>query len=111
MCGTNLLGFRYLGGYFELEFELWTEILFDKIKKKEFRVIFSEVLEGELKNAPERVRKLVELIPNELTEFVSVSDKAIDLANKYILEEVVGKTSFAIAFILRLLTYKMQMYY
>ncbi len=83
------------GGYFELEFELWTKVLFDKISKQEFRVIFSDVLEGELENAPDRVKKLIEFIPSELTEFVTISDKAIDLANKYIAEEVVGKTSYA----------------
>ena len=36
------------GGYFEPEFEQWSKALFDKIFLREFNVIFSEVLDGEL---------------------------------------------------------------
>jgi len=31
------------GGYFDPEFELWTKILFDKIEKGEYKVIYSRL--------------------------------------------------------------------
>ncbi|MCD4794061.1 MAG: hypothetical protein K8R54_12555 [Bacteroidales bacterium] len=86
------------GGYFEPEFEKWSIALFDKIFKQEFRVIFSEVLDGELENAPEKVRKLAIRIPDSTNEYVSLTDQAIYLAEQYIKEGVVGKTSRADCF-------------
>ncbi len=40
------------GGYFDTEFEHWTKILFDKIIKGEYRVIYSKLVDIELKPAP-----------------------------------------------------------
>jgi len=40
------------GGYFDTEFKHWTKILFDKIIKGEYRVIYSKLVDIELKPAP-----------------------------------------------------------
>ena len=92
------------GGYFEQEFKQWSIILFDKIFNKEYRVIFSEVLDGELENAPEKVRKLALRIPDSINEYVSLTDQAIQLGEQYIKEGVVGKTSRADCFHIALAT-------
>jgi len=83
------------GGYFESEFELWTKILFNKIANKEFIVIYSRLPDIELSSAPENVRNLAESIPYKQLEFVDITDEAIKLADEYIEESVVGKTSRA----------------
>ena len=54
------------GGYFEPEFELQTKILFDKIKKGDYSVIYSRLTDIELTPAPERVRNLARSLPQIL---------------------------------------------
>ena len=83
------------GGYFEPEFELWTKILFDKIYRKEFKIIYSQLVDIELSPAPEKVKQLSETLPKEQLEFIEITDEARELANQYISENVVGKTSYA----------------
>ena len=81
------------GGYFDDEFELWTKILFDKIIKGEIRMLYSQMTEIELENAPQQVKDLLSKIPEENTEFLLITQDANNLADKYLLENVVGKTS------------------
>jgi len=81
------------GGYFEPEFELWTKILFDRIIRGEINILYSQLTELELENAPKRVRELLEKIPEEHIEFLAITEQANKLADKYLLENVVGKTS------------------
>lgn len=81
------------GGYFEAEFEIWSKIFFDNIMKGEIKMLFSQMTEIELENAPKKVKDLILKVPETNIEFLSISDQAIDLADKYISEKVVGKTS------------------
>ncbi len=82
------------GGYFDDEFEEFTRPLFERITNGEFTIIFSTILETELEFAPEKVRKLVQGIKNDDTEFVEETDDTVLLATEYITENVVGKTSY-----------------
>ena len=83
------------GGHFDVEFEEHTIPLFERLNQGEFLLLFSTVTQEELENAPQRVKELVEQVKTETTEFLSVTEEAIDLANEYISEKVVGQTSFA----------------
>ena len=83
------------GGYFDEEFAEHTIPLFQRYKKNEFTLLFSTVTQDELTNAPEEVKELVKSLKSEHTEFLEITDEAIDLATDYINEKVVGKTSFA----------------
>jgi predicted nucleic acid-binding protein len=83
------------GGYFDSEFELWTKILFDKIIKGEYRIIYSRLTDIELTPAPEKVKELVNSLPKSQVEFIDVTDEATHLAEQYLNENVVGKTSLA----------------
>lgn len=47
------------GGYFEPEFELWTKLLIDKIIKGEIKMLYSQLTEIELNQAPQYVKDLV----------------------------------------------------
>lgn len=82
------------GGYFDEEFEEYTVPFFERIFRKEVRIIFSSITEQELENAPLLVKDLIRDLPSETTEFIEVTSESIDLATNYINEKVVGKTSF-----------------
>ena len=82
-----------LGGFFDKEFDVDTQRLFDQVKKGEYNVVISNITEGELLNAPERVRTLL----NDLSidyEVLKLTDDAVSLALEYIRENVVGQTSY-----------------
>jgi len=84
-----------LGGYFEVEFEEWTKPFIEKFIVGEYKLLYSQLVEIELNNAPERVQNLIKLIPEKQIEFLSITDKAVDLADLYVKENVVGETSIA----------------
>ena len=82
-----------VGGYFDDEFSDDTHALFGRLENKEIVFIISSVLQQELQKAPENVRKLLGQYDASCFEYVELTKEAIDLANKYIVEQVVGKTS------------------
>ena len=53
-------------------------------------MLFSSVTQDELENAPKNVRDLVTKIKAENTEFLEVTNEAVNLATEYIEEKVVG---------------------
>jgi hypothetical protein len=57
--------------------------------------LFSTVTQDELKNAPQIVKEFVKSLNSMHTEFLEITNEAIDLATDYINEKVVGQTSFA----------------
>lgn len=78
------------GGYFDDEFSAHTIPLFDRLKEREFSLLFSTVTQEELENAPEKVKHLVKSLKPEWTEFLETTTEAVDLATEYIIEKVVG---------------------
>lgn len=83
------------GGYFDSEFAEHTIPLFERLTDNEFILLFSSVTQDELENAPMNVKNLVKSIKTLNTEFLEITEDAIDLATEYIAEKVVGQTSFA----------------
>lgn len=83
------------GGYFDEEFAEFTIPLFERLDKGEFTLQYSSVTQDELENAPKNVRDLVKKIKAANTEFLEVTNEAVNLATEYIEEKVVGKTSYA----------------
>ena len=69
--------------------------MFERIKNEEFILLYSSVTQGELENAPNYVKELVNTLKVGYTEYIDLSEDAIDLANEYISEKVVGLTSYA----------------
>ena len=82
------------GGYFDSEFTEFTLPLFERVKKGELKIVYSELTEQELEPAPEKVKQLVRDLPVENVDFIDITDEAIALASQYIAENVVGKTSY-----------------
>ena len=58
-----------------------------------FDIMFSSVTENELLSAPKLVRGLINELPQNLIQKVELTEEAIKLADTYIFEKVVGKTS------------------
>ena len=82
-----------IGGYYDTEFEEDTRILFEKIKLGQFHVVLSDITEGELQEAPEMIRNLfIELSAGSATK-IELTEEAVQLAETYLAEKVVGKTS------------------
>ncbi len=82
-----------IGGYYDGEFEEDTRILFEKIKLEQFHVVLSDITEGELQEAPKMIRSLfIELFAGLATK-IELTEEAVQLADTYLAEKVVGKTS------------------
>lgn len=82
------------GGVYDFEFEEASVQLFEKVKLGQIVCVYSDLTEGELFEAPERVRNFFRELAKENLEVVKITDEAINLAKSYIKENVVGKTSF-----------------
>jgi predicted nucleic acid-binding protein len=76
-----------------VEFEKETKLLFEDIAKGEFEVLYSTLTEDELVNAPPRVRELINTLPNNSKRKIEITEESMLLADCYIAENVVGKTS------------------
>jgi hypothetical protein len=82
------------GGVYDIEFDEASQQLFEKVKLGQIICVYSDLTEGELFDAPERVRNFFKDLPKEHLEVVQVNEEAIKLARNYIDENVVGKTSY-----------------
>jgi hypothetical protein len=86
-----------VGGYFDVEFAVATQALFDRLRKREVIFVVSDLMQGELEKAPIQVRELLltyERDYPECFEYVIATQEATALADKYIAENIVGKASF-----------------
>jgi len=84
-----------VGGYFDDEFSENTIPFFESVKKGEITILVSDILEAELLRAPSFVKELLDSMPKNHVEKIRLTQEAIILADKYIEEKVVGKTSRA----------------
>ena len=82
-----------VGGYFDEEFRETTELFFQQFQAGDFMFVVSDLLDLELLHAPARVRDLLAHYPPAFFERVALTEEAETLANQYIAEKVVGKTS------------------
>jgi predicted nucleic acid-binding protein len=82
-----------LGGYFDKEFETDTKLFFKRILNQEYLVHLSPISQIELLPAPQRVKDLVQDIPQNCLVMLDFSAEARELANHYISERILGKAS------------------
>jgi predicted nucleic acid-binding protein len=82
-----------VGGYFDEEFKEATIKLFDRLDNNEIIFVVSDLLDLELLKAPQQVRQLLHNYPADKFQRVDLTEEVIILADKYIKEKVVGKTS------------------
>ncbi|PSL26806.1 hypothetical protein CLV60_109300 [Dyadobacter jiangsuensis] len=82
------------GGVFDSEFTYETSVLFEQIETGYIKCVYSALAETELKRAPERVRVFFQNLRSDNLEKVDVNQAVLQLARRYIDENVVGITSF-----------------
>ena len=82
-----------IGGYYDEEFQEVTRELFKRLENNEITFVLSDLLDLELLEAPEQVRQLLEKYSADKFERVALTADAIQLADAYVTEKVVGKTS------------------
>lgn len=82
-----------VGGYFDEEFKEATLKLFERLGNNEIIFVVSDLLDLELINAPKQVREHLFNYPADKFQRIELTEEAIKLADKYIEEKVVGKTS------------------
>ena len=95
MIKSAYLDTSVFGGYFDEEFSQNTIPFFERITEEGISVIVSELLEDELSGAPDFVQELFEEVLNTNSQYVNVTEEVERLAETYINEKVVGKTSYA----------------
>jgi predicted nucleic acid-binding protein len=79
------------GGYYDDIFSQDTRLLFEKVKQGEYEVFVSDLVIDELEEAPQKVRELFKSINATI---LGIDEKIKSLADEYINEKVVGKTSW-----------------
>lgn len=82
-----------VGGYFDEEFKEATIKLFERLDNDEIVFVVSDLLDLELLNAPQQVKQHLHNYPADKFQRVELTEEAIKLADTYISEKVVGKTS------------------
>ena len=82
-----------IGGYFDIEFEVATKKLFERIINKDFDIYFSEVNETELILAPKHIQEVKDLIPAECYKYLELNEEAKKLAETYVAEKILGQAS------------------
>ena len=95
MIKSVYLDTSVFGGYYDNEFSADTIPFFERIAEEQIIVLVSEILEEELSDAPDFVKELFESILDGEIQYVNVTTEVEKLAETYIDEKVVGKTSFA----------------
>lgn len=81
------------GGYFDIEFEETTKELITEVLRDKITILYSEMTESELVNAPEKIKNLIKSFPIDSIEYLEITREVLHLADSYIQEKVVGKTS------------------
>ena len=82
-----------VGGFFDEEFKEVTTKLFERLEQNEIVFVVSDLLDIELLRAPQQVRELLGNYSSNKFERIELTKNAYLLAETYIKEGVVGKTS------------------
>ena len=82
-----------VGGYYDEEFEEATRGLFRRLENDEIIFVVSDLLDLELIGAPDIVREHLHKYSTHKFERVELTEESMELADRYITEQVVGKTS------------------
>ena len=93
MKQTIYIDTSVVGGFFDEEFKEATQRLFDRLVNDEVRFVISDILELELLQAPQHVKDLLMNYAPDRFVRVEITQEAMELADRYIEEGVVGSTS------------------
>jgi len=60
---------------------------------QQFKVVYSSITEEELLEAPEKVKQLLPSLQDSIKTRIELTEEAVNLADTYLAENVVGRTS------------------
>ena len=80
-----------IGGIFDDEFEEWSQKLLRDFIEGQKILVISDLMLREIEDAPDNVRAVLDEIPNENKEYITLNDDAKSLAQKYIEEGAISK--------------------
>ena len=84
-----------IGGCFDEEFKEYSVQLFDEFTSGKETLVISDVLLLELEGAPEEVRSMLNRVPRDNIEYVSLNEESITLASAYLEDGVVAESSLS----------------
>lgn len=84
-----------IGGCFDNEYEKPSNQLWSEFRRGKRLALISDLLQLELEEAPTRVRQLLNELPNDSIERVTLDEEAIELANAYIRDGAVAESSLS----------------
>jgi len=67
-----------VGGVFDMEFQLWTNLFFNSVNNKVYKIATSALLDAELEKAPDHVREFLDDIPEDNRMEVDYNEQAIE---------------------------------
>ena len=82
-----------IGGCLDVEFESGSTPLFESFSTGKSIIVISSLTLAELENAPKPVQDILKRVPSEFVEYLEFSEDANDLANAYLKEGVITKSS------------------
>jgi predicted nucleic acid-binding protein len=82
-----------IGGVFDSEFDEHSTILMEKVILGQIIAVISEVTESEIMEARKEIRDFYTSLPKNNIEFIEITKDSVLLADSYIKDKVVGKTS------------------
>ena len=80
-----------IGGVYDSEFKDWSNRLIQEFREGKNIVVLSDLTLRETEEAPEKVRTVLEGIPDGNKELIALNTEAKNLATRYIDEGVVSK--------------------
>lgn len=82
-----------VGGYYDDKFKDDTLALFERFENNEIVFVVSDILDLELIEAPENVKNLLHKYSANKFERIELDGESLKLADEYIFQKVVGKSS------------------
>ncbi|MFW5773582.1 MAG: hypothetical protein ACOCWD_02775 [Tangfeifania sp.] len=79
-----------IGGCFDVEFEKWSNLLFDDFKSGKKIAVVSDITLDELTDAPQKVQDNFNTIPENFLDVLLSDDETKYLANLYIKEKAIS---------------------
>ncbi len=80
-----------IGGCFDKEFAEWSNLLFQEFIEGKKIAVISDITLEELEHAPEKIRILIDKIPNEHIEYVALDNESENLAALYIKNKAITR--------------------
>ena len=79
-----------IGGVYDEEFAESSRSFFERVYRKEFTIIVSEMIYRELEQAPVKVQDVLSDIPDDCLEEISIDEEVHALKEAYMKEKVIG---------------------